>query len=309
MRDLNNLSLFAAVVANGGFSAASRVVGAPKSRISRRVTALEDQLGVRLLERSSRRVKVTAVGHEVYRHARAALAEAEAIDDTVSRLKAEPQGLVRFSAPPGIDRLLGVALPAFLRSHPKLRLQMVVTDRRIDLIEEGVDIAIRIRDRLDSDADLQVKILGQMGAALVASPDFVAQHGTPQVPADLPNFATISMAERTGPERWVLIDQSGSAVEIAHEPRLSVGAFSIVRQAVLEGAGIAMLPDDACRESIESGDLVRVLPAWTVPQGILHLVFTSRRGLLLGVRAVIDFLAETLNARSSLCKTAANERA
>jgi len=300
MRDLNNLSLFAAVVANGGFSAAARVVGTPKSRISRRVTALEDQLGVRLLERSSRHVKVTAVGHEVYKHARAALAEAEAIDHAVSQLKAEPQGLVRVSAPPGIDHVLGAALPSLLHRHPKLRLQIVVTSRRVDLIEEGIDVAVRIRDRLDSDADLQVKILGQIGAVLVASSKFIADHGAPQIPSDLPKFATISVAERAGPERLVMINQAGSVDEIVHEPRFAAGAVGTIRQAVLNGAGIAMLPEYACRDLIESGELVRVLPAWRVPQETLHLVFTSRRGLLLGVRAVIDFLAACLSPRS-LC--------
>jgi len=302
MRDLNNLSLFAAVVANGGFSAAARVVGTPKSRISRRVTALEDQLGVRLLERSSRHVKVTAVGHEVYKHARAALAEAEAIDHTISELKAEPQGLVRVSAPPGIDHVLGAALPTFLHRHPKLRLQIVVTNRRVDLIEEGIDIAVRIRDRLDSDADLQVKTLGQIGALLVASSKFVAEHGAPQFPSDLAKFATISVAERAGSERVVVIHESGTVAEIVHEPRFSVSALATVRHAVLNGAGIAMLPEYACRDMIDSGELVRILPAWTVPQEILHLVFTSRRGLRLGVRAVIDFLAGCLSPRSSISR-------
>ena len=106
MRDLNDLSFFAAVVANGGFSAAARALGVPKSRLSRRVAALEAQLGVRLVERSTRRFKVTEVGQDVYRHARAALSEAEAIEDVAARLKVEPQGLVRVSCPQGVDRLL-----------------------------------------------------------------------------------------------------------------------------------------------------------------------------------------------------------
>lgn len=305
MRDLNDLGYFAAVVANGGFSAASRALDAPKSRISRRVAALEDQLGVRLLERSTRSFKVTAVGHDVYRHATAALAEADAIVDAVSRLKAEPQGLVRVSAPPGIDRFLGEAMPAFLQRYPKVSVQMMVTDRRVDLIEEGVDVAIRIRERLDSDADLQVKILGHTGGMLVASPRFIAGCGAPDEPADLARFATISLTEQGGPQRWPLVGPGGELIEVVHEPRLSAGAFSIVHQAVLEGAGIAMLPDYACREAIGSGELVRILPCWTIPQRMLHLLFTSRRGLLLSVRAVIDFLAETFSPRSQAWRMAA----
>src|SRR5580693_8493170 len=134
MQDLNDLTFFAAVVANGGFSAASRALGAPKSRISRRVAALEQRLGVRLVERSTRRFNVTEVGQDVYRHARAALAEAEAIDDVASRLRAEPQGLVRISCPQGADRLLAGELPRFLERYPRLRVQMIVSNRRVDLI-------------------------------------------------------------------------------------------------------------------------------------------------------------------------------
>src|SRR5580658_2337818 len=138
MRDLNDLSFFAAVVANGGFSAASRALALPKSRISRRVAALEQQLGVRLLERSTRHFNVTEVGQDVYRHARAALAEAEAIEDVASRLQAEPQGLVRVSCPQGAARIVAAELPRFLQRHPKLRVQIIVSNRRVDLIEEAV---------------------------------------------------------------------------------------------------------------------------------------------------------------------------
>ena len=169
MRDLNDLSFFAAVVANEGFSAASRALGVPKSRLSRRVSALETQLGVRLLERSTRKFRVTEVGQDIYRHARAALSEAEAIEAVAARLKSEPQGLVRVSCPLGVERLLGAALKAFLARHPKLRVQVIVSNRRIDLIEESVDIAVRVRERLDTNPDLQVKIIANVGEMLVAN--------------------------------------------------------------------------------------------------------------------------------------------
>src|SRR3954451_9522763 len=126
MHDLNDLNLFAAVVANGGFSAAARALSIPKSRLSRRVSALEDELGVRLIERSTRRFSVTEVGQEIYRHARAAVAEAESVAEVASRLKAEPQGLVRMSCPQGMDRILRGELPRFLTQHPKLRVQVIV---------------------------------------------------------------------------------------------------------------------------------------------------------------------------------------
>ncbi|MGH6991775.1 MAG: LysR substrate-binding domain-containing protein [Caulobacteraceae bacterium] len=298
MRDLNDLGFFAAVVANGGVSAAARALGAPKSRVSRRLTALEQRLGVRLIERTTRRFKVTEVGQDVYRHARAALSEAEAIEDVAARQKAEPQGLVRLSCPLGLDRVLALALPAFLDLHPKLRVQVIVTNRRIDLIDEGVDIAVRVREKLDTDADLQVRIIDRTSLLLVASAEFVRRKGAPKTPHEIPNFATLSLTDRPGLDRWTLTNSAGGEVEIAHEPRLSASSFTILGQAAREGLGIAFLSEYAARELLEEGVLVRILPDWAMAQGILHLVFTSRRGLLPGVRAVIDWAAAALKPGS-----------
>jgi DNA-binding transcriptional LysR family regulator len=299
MRDLNDLQAFVAVVANGGFSAAARATGGPKSRLSRRVASLEGELGVRLVERSSRRFKVTDVGQDVYRHARAALSEADAIDEVVTRLKAEPQGLVRLSCPQGIDRLLAAALPEFLARHPRLRVQAIVSNRRVDLIEEGVDVAVRVRSRLDTDADLQVRILDRSAVMLVASPAFVREHGQPVTPGDVARFPTISQTDQPGLDRWTLINEAGEEAVIVHEPRLSASTFPILRQAAVDGVGIALIPEYGCRELLAHGRLVRLLPEWIWPAGILHLVFTSRRGLLPSVRAVIDFAAGVLKPGAS----------
>jgi DNA-binding transcriptional LysR family regulator len=305
MRDLNDLSFFAAVVANGGFSAASRALAVPKSRISRRVAALEGQLGVRLIERSTRRFNVTEVGHDVYRHARAVLAEADAIDDVALRLTAEPQGLVRISCPQGVDRLLAAELPAFLERHPKLRVQVLVGNRPVDLIEEGVDLAIRVRDELDGDGDLQVKIIGRTQRLLVASPGFLEAHGRPLTPADLASYPTISMTERPGPDRWELVNTDGAQAVVVHDPRLSATEFSILRQAALDGLGVGFMAEYACRDPLADGRLERVLPEWGGHEAIFHVVFTSRRGLLPSVRAVLDFVAAALDPRSQGWRNAA----
>lgn len=305
MRDLNDLSFFAAVVANGGFSAASRALALPKSRISRRVAALEQQLGVRLVERSTRRFNVTEVGQDVYRHARAALAEAEAIEDVASRLQAEPQGLVRIGCPQGAARMVAAELPRFLRRYPRLRVQVIVTNRHVDLIEEGVDVAIRVREQLDKDADLQVKIIGRTRSMLVASPALLDDLGRPATPADIASYPTITQTERPGLERWTLLDAEGHQAVVSHDPRLSAGELSILRQAAIDGMGIAYLPEFACRDPLIEGRLERVLPTWGGPERIVHLVFTSRRGLLPGVRAAIDFLADVLDPRSEAWARAA----
>lgn len=300
MRDLNDLSFFAAVVAHGGFSAAARATGAPKSRISRRVAALEAQLGVRLVERSTRRFKVTDVGQEVYRHARAALDEAEAIDHVVSRLTAEPQGLVRISCPLDADRVLGQALPDFLARHPRLRVQIMVTNRRIDLIEEGIDVAIRVRDRLDTDPDLQLRVISRAGLLMVASPGFVEAHGQPAGPEDVARFPTLGHTDRPQEDRWSVVNAAGEAAAIVHQPRLSASTFPLLRQAALDGVGVALLPEWLCREPLEDGRLVRILPDWSTRAGILHLVFTAGRAQLPGVRAAIEFLAEALHPRTAM---------
>jgi DNA-binding transcriptional LysR family regulator len=303
MRDLNDLSLFAAVVAHGGFSAAARELDTPKSRLSRRVAALESQLGVRLIERSTRRFKVTEVGEEVYRHARNVLSEADAIAEVVAQRQAEPQGLVRIACPLDADRILGAALPAFLARHPKLRIQILVSNRRVDLIEEGVDIAIRVRQRLDSDADLQVRIISRSSLVLAASPGLVAALGEPATPADLANYPTLSHTDRPGLERWILVNEAGDEVEVAHEPRLLSNAFPALHQAAIDGVGVAMLPEWLCRDPLEDRRLVRILPDWAARQGVMHIVFPSRRGQLPGVRAVIDFLVEVLHPRSGAWET------
>jgi DNA-binding transcriptional LysR family regulator len=294
MRDLNDLNFFAAVVSNGGISPAARALGLPKSRISRRVAALESQLGVRLVERSTRRFKVTEVGQDVYRHARAAMLEAEAIEEVAARLKAEPQGLVRISCPVGMDRTISGCMPHFLDRHPRLRVQVIVSNRRVDLIEESVDVAIRVREKLDTDADMQVRIISRNSLFLAASPGFVHAHGQPATPAEATAYPTVGHMDQPGSGRWTLTNTAGEQVEVLHEPRLSASTFPILIEAIVAGVGIGLVPENQTREAMEQGQLVRILPEWEAPQGILHLVFTSRRGLLPGVRAMIDFLAESL---------------
>lgn len=298
MQDLNDLNLFVAVVTHGGFSAAARALHAPKSKLSRRIAGLEDQLGVRLVERSTRRFQVTEVGEDVFRHARAAMHEAEAIGEIVLQRRSEPQGLVRIAAPPGLDRLISRSLPQLLARHPKLRVQVVVSNRRVDLIEERVDVAVRLREAPDTDNDLQMKVISRAPGILVASPDLLATYGEPKVPADLARLPIVSFTDEIGADRWVLQDAAGQKAEVMLEPRLSSSSPSIVRDAAVEGVGVTVLPEWSCHELLESGRLVRVLPEWSRNHGLIHLVFTSRRGLLPGVRAVLDFLAEALSPKA-----------
>jgi DNA-binding transcriptional LysR family regulator len=299
MRDLNDLQFFASVVGHRSFSKAARVLGVPKSRVSRRVALLEERLGVRLLERSTRSLKVTEVGQQIYEHARAAIEEADAVEDVALRTRAEPRGLVRISCPHGLRELLSRPLPAFLAANPSLRLQVIMTNRRVDLIEEGIDIAIRIRERLDTDADIQLRKVGTSKRILVGAPQLLAGVGRPAKPPDLLRFALLHPQEQPGPGTWTLTNPAGQKETIEFEPKLATGDFGLLVGAACAGVGIALLPRANCSAELASGQLVHVLAPWGAPDGIVHLVFTSRRGMLPGVRAAVEFAADALLAATN----------
>jgi DNA-binding transcriptional LysR family regulator len=295
VHDFNDLQFFAAVVLHRGFSAAARTLGVPKSRISRRVALLEERLGVRLLDRTTRGLGLTQVGQQVFQHARAAIIEAEAAEEAALRMQAEPRGLVRLSCPIGLQSAVAAPLSGFLAAHPLLRLQCIVTNRRVDLIHEGIDVAIRVRERLDTDADLQMKRIGVSRRILVASPMLLAKEGEPTTPAELGKFPILHQ-EQQGGNSWRLTTKNGDTSTVTIEPRLATGSFDILIAAACQGTGIALLPATNCQEALASGALVRVLPEWSGTDGILHLVFASRRGMLPAVRAVIDFAAAALKS-------------
>jgi DNA-binding transcriptional LysR family regulator len=294
MQTLNDLAYFVAVVAHQGFSPAARALGLPKSSLSRRVARLEDRLGVRLLERSTHRFAVTAAGEAFHRHAQAALAEAAAAEESVALLRGTPQGQVRASCPVDMTRSLAPALARFLAAHPRVRLQLLSTNRRVDLIEEGVDVALRVRERFDTDAGLQMRQLGTSRSVLVAATGLLDGAGRPAAPEGLRALPLLGRSEARSPESWVLTGPEGRQAVVAVEPRLSSGAFDLLLQAALDGIGVGLLPEMLCAEAIRAGRLERVLPDWQGGDGVVHLVFTARRGLLPAVRALIDAIVQAI---------------
>lgn len=295
MQDLNDLYYFAVVVEHGGYAAAERALNIPKSRLSRRVAQLESDLGVRLLQRSTRRFSVTEVGQDVYRHAQSMLAEAQAAREAVDRLSAEPRGLVRVSCPVSIaQNQLARLLPGFMMAHPKVRVHVHASNRRIDVINEGFDIALRVRSQLNDDGSLVMRSFGPIQELLVASPAYLARAGRPATPVDLHDHQTLSMSEDEGRQRWELHGPQGQIERVDIQPRLMCSDFPMLEQAAVEGLGITLLPETICADDVRSGRLEVVLPQWSLPQGICHAVFPSRRGLLPAVRGFIDYLAEHL---------------
>jgi DNA-binding transcriptional LysR family regulator len=298
MHDFNDLQFFAAVVSHGSFSAGARSLKVPKSRVSRRIALLEKRLGVRLLERNTRRVALTEVGQQVYEHARAVVVEAQAVEEVALRMQSEPRGLVRLSVPLGLERAISEPLPAFLAEYPHVRLQCIVTNRRVDLIDEGIDIAIRVRERLDTDAGLHMRRIGMSQRFLVASPKFLAAHTDLHMPKDLARVPVFGQQEDPGKTSWQFTGPNGEGAAVLVEPRFASGSFELLRTAATGGVGVALLPAAQCQDELTSGALVRVLPDWSVTDGIVHLVFTSRRGMLPGVRAVIEFAVKALRKRA-----------
>ena len=295
MQDLNDLYYFAMVVEHGGFAAAERALGIPKSRLSRRISQLETDLGVRLLQRSTRRFAVTDVGMSVYRHAQTMLTEAQAAREVVDRLSAEPRGVVRVSVPVALaQQQLPKLLPKFLDQYPKVRLQLHIGNRRVDLINEGFDVALRVRARLDDDGSLVMRSFGQFQEMLVASPKYLDRAGRPKDPADLASHLTLSIHEDEAHQRWELHGPGGEVRRVDLQPRVAGFDFPLLQSMVKDGFGITMLPETVCAEAVRRGELEVVLPEWSLPQGICHAVFASRRGLLPAVRVFIDFLAEHL---------------
>lgn len=286
--DLNDLVYFAEVVAHGGFAAAGRALREPKSKLSRRVAGLEERLGVRLIERSSRRFRVTDVGQSFYERCKAMLAEAERAEALVAEAKSEPHGLIRMSCPTGLVEPISPLLMQFLAQHPKVQLQLIAIDRPVDLIDERIDVALRVRTSLDGDASLTMRSLGNSIRILVASPQIAGRIADIEALAREP---TLSTTDDQGEVNWFLETDDGRTHTLRHEPRMGCADFTAVRAAALGGLGVALLPDHTCRQALEEGKLVRVLPAWHGMKGLVHLVFTTRRGLPPAVRRFIDCLA------------------
>jgi DNA-binding transcriptional LysR family regulator len=286
--DLNDYAYFAEVVAHGGFAAAGRALREPKSKLSRRIAGLEERLGLRLIERSSRRFRVTDTGQAFYERCRAMLAEAEQAEALVLQAQSEPHGRIRFGCPTGMLEPISDLISSFLARFPKVRLQLVATDRAVDLIEERIDLALRVRATLDSDAALTMRSLGKSTRILVASPQIASELETIEELASLPTLAT---NDDTDHLEWHLETEDGRKQVVHIAPRMGCTDMTAVRNAAINGLGVAILPDHVCREALSTGRLVRVLPAWRGLQGIVHLVFTTRRGLPPAVRALIDHLA------------------
>lgn len=293
MQDLNDLYMFAQVVEHGGFAAAGRAIGMPKSKLSRRVGELETRLGVRLIQRSTRKFAVTEIGQDYYRHCTAMLVEAEAAQEVIDRSRSEPQGIVRVSCPPALVCFqIGDMIARFMAAHPRVSVHLESTSRRVDLISDGIDVAIRVRFPPIEETDHVMRVLGQSEQRLVASPGCLSQFRAPAVPASLSDLPSLGFGPATREHVWQLDGPDGATARVPYAPRLITDDIAQLRSAVLLGVGVAQLPTMVVDSEIAAGLLVDILPDWRPRSGIVHAVFPSRRGLLPAVRGLIDHLAK-----------------
>lgn len=288
MQDLNDLYYFVQVVDHGGFAPAARVIGQPKSKLSRRIIELEERLGVRLLNRSSRRFSVTEVGQEFYRHCAAMLVEAEAAEQVIAELRAEPRGVIRMACPVGLLQFQFSGLIArFVKDNPAVEIHLKSFNRPVDVIAEGFDLAIRVRFPPLDDTGLVMRKLDDSHQCLVASPDLLARSiGSP---ADLNGLPSLDLGPVRSDYIWELESRDGQRASIRHNPRIVTDDMATLRAAALDGLGIVQLPTLLIWPDVTSGRLVHVLPDWRPPAAVVHAVFPSRRGLLPSVRALLDF--------------------
>ena len=307
MHDLNDMLYFAEVVERGGFAAAGRALGIPKSRLSRRVSDLETHLGVRLLQRTTRKLSLTEVGEAYLRHCQAMRESAQAAADTVAQVQTAPRGTIRVSCPVTLAQtVLAELMPQFLASYPEVRVEMMVSNRAVNLVEEGIDVALRVRPSVDDSGSMVVKRLDHATQILVASPEQLIRQGSPKTLEDLAGLDSIAMSAPDGRSTWNLIGPGGVHQLVHHTPRYVADDLLTLKIAAMAGTGICWMPDYMCQEEIRQRRLVRVLPEWAPAPAIVHAVFPSRRGLSPAVRRFLDFLGEAMPGRSNLAARLAN---
>lgn len=278
--------LFAEVVEAGGFTEAARRLGLSKASVSRQIAALERRLGAQLLRRTTRRMSLTEVGELFHARCLRVAEEAEGAERSVGDMQAEPRGEIRLAAPMSFGHLhVAPLLPAFLERHPKVRIHLDLTDRRVDLVREKFDLSIRVSPALPESSYVQRKLC-TLQLLLCAAPSYLARHGTPRRPEDLRAHNCLGYA--SPPQRWTL----------AHEQRvetsgnLSIDNGDALRRVALAGLGIVYLPSFLVGPDVRAGRLVRLLPAESHVVGGAWALYPSSRHPASKVRALIDFLVE-----------------
>ena len=291
MDRLAAMTAFTRVAETRSFSEAARRLGATKSAISRQVSALEADLGARLLHRTTRSLTLTEAGRDYFDRVTRILADVEEANRSVSHLQAAPRGRLRVNAPMSFGiRHLAPALPDFLTRHPEVEVDMSMNDRFVDLVDEGYDVAVRI-GRL-SDSALIARKLAPLRRVVCASPDYLAARGVPLTPADLAHHDCLSYTNMSPTEEWSFAAPDGRPLAVTIRGRLRVNNGDALRMAALGGLGLTYQPTFIVGPDLEAGRLVPVLADYVHQDGGVYAVYPHSRHLTPKVRAFVDFLAE-----------------
>ena len=292
MADLNSLIVFARVVEANSFSEAARRLKMPTSTVSRRVADLEERLGVRLLERSTRRLRLTDVGSEVLVQARRVAELGDAVDHIASDHQSNVSGLLRLSAPPSVsDSLIAPLVVAFQAAHPDVRVQVYVSERFVDHIAEGVELAFRVG--AIKDPSLVARIILTYRHQLLTSPAYLQTCKQPATPQDLLGHRLLAFSRRKPENRWSFAHANGDDAEtLAFQPYVSMNDYAGLASALLAGVGIGELPPLVQPELVRGGRLVEVMPTWRFRTRNLSVVHRANRYIPRPVRLFKDFAAE-----------------
>ncbi len=298
MDKLDAMRAYAKVVATGSFAEAGRQLGLTRSAVSKGVMELEQILGARLLDRTTRRVSTTEAGIAYFERCVDILSRIEETEMQVSRLHAEPKGVLKVNAPMSFGALyLGEAVAAFMAAYPELRVELTLSDRFIDPVEEGVDVTIRIAQLQDS--SLIARKLASTRILLAASPDYLARHGTPTTPGDLADHRCLVFGHTTTLQRWQITGRDGEAINVPITSVLCSNNGDVLRSAALAGEGITRLPTFLIGPDIRAGRLSVVLPDFAISELGIYALYVPNRYLAAKVRAFIDFLGERFGLAST----------
>lgn len=292
MQDLNDLRFFKEIVEQGGFSAAAKKLGLPRSRISRRMAVLEKQLDVRLIQRTTRHFLVSEVGREYYKHCLAMVMEADAAGEVIEKFKSEPQGTIKLSCPSGvIYSSVGKIISAFMKDYPKVRVILESTNRHVDIIKEGFDAAICVAHNPFENSGLTIKKISDRPQKLVAAPSLINAQKTKITIDTIASLPSLEWGGYDLPHQWKLNQSDGKTIMIQHNPRYISEDLMALRQAALDGIGVCQLPEYLVRHDLETGALVQILSEWRSRISSIYIVFPSRRGLFPTMRRFFDALA------------------
>ncbi len=296
METLTDIAVFVQVVDSGSFTAAAERLGMSKSVVSKYVTRLEDHLGARLLNRTTRRLSLTEIGRTFYEHSQSGLREIEEAEAEVSRLQGAPRGTLRLNAPMSFGILhIAPAIPDFIARYPELSVEMNLDDRQIDLVEEGFDLGIRIAELPDS--SLVARRLAPCKHVVCGAPGYFRRHGIPRNPEELRNHNAITFKYQSSAREWHFISPAGTAVRIPVTGSIQMNNSLALRETLVREAGVSMIPTFIVGADIKEGTLRAVLTDHKTLELSIYAIYPQHRHLSPKVRAFVDFIADRITDR------------